>query len=383
MRSTFTRMLYPTGPAKGRLASVQGIRGFAMTLVFFFHYAGLFAESAHANGPGLAFLTAAARAGTDLFLVISGYGVYASLLRKPVPYLEFMHRRALRIYPPFLLVLCLYLIASLLMPGDSKLPGGFLPALAYIAGNLALIPIAFGLAPIITVSWTLAYIVLFYALIPALVKVTRMRAWPGTLRMVTLGAAAIAWFGLSAGGSAYIRPGMFLIGMLVHEIQLKLPGERSLRRLEAPALAICMALVAAGAWTLSPHSASGRPGAEIAAFGWRTMLLAPAFLAFGVVAFGSAGHISRAFSNGFLQALGTMSYSYYLIHGLTLRILAIGVNRLGGPDLFWIGILPAYALTLATAAALFVAIERPVIILGARRPRSQAASAVAHLRKAA
>ncbi len=383
MRKLFTRMLYPSGPNAGRLAPVQGIRGFAMSLVFFFHYTGLFAESARANGPGLAFMDAAARAGTDLFLVISGFGVYASLLRKPVPYLEFMRRRALRIYPPFLLVLCIYLTASLALPGDSKLPAGFLPALAHVAGNVALVPIAFGLTPIITVSWTLAYIVVYYAVIAAVVELTRMRTWPGTLRILVLGVVAIAWFGLSAGGSAYIRAGMFVVGMLVHEIQLKLPGRMSIRRLEAPALTICLALTAAGAWVLSPHSASGRPGAELAAFGLRTVLLAPALLAFGVVAFGAAGRVSRFFSNEFLQALGTMSYSYYLMHGLTLRVLAIGANRLGGPDLFWLGILPAYVLTLATAAVLFVAIERPVVILGARRPKSQAASAAANLRKAA
>ncbi len=352
-----------------------------MSLVFFFHYLGLFAGSAGAATPALDLLAAMARSGTDLFLVISGYGVYASLLRKPTPYVEFMRRRVLRIYPPFLFVLGIYLAASLLVPSESKLPDDALAAAINIAGNVALVPLAFGLTPVITVSWTLAYIMSFYLLIPAVVGLTGMRGWSGTLRLAVILAATVLWLAGSSNGSAHIRAGFFLVGMLVHEIRLKLPGEAVLRRFELPIAGAALALAAVAATVLVSPGATGAAGLEQAAFAARSAILTPALLAIGVVTFGTGTRLSHLLSNGFLQALGTMSYSYYLIHGLTLKVAAAAAGGLPAPlpavYVFWTAMIPAYLVTLAASAVLFVIVERPVIILGAKMRRAGAAAAAA------
>jgi peptidoglycan/LPS O-acetylase OafA/YrhL len=59
-----------------------------------------------------------------------------------------------------------------------------------------------------------------------------------------------------------------------------------------------------------------------------------------------------------------MSYSYYLIHGLTLKgfflILALTYPSAYSTDeLFWIMLLPMFIATLITATILFIFIEKP------------------------
>ncbi|MGE5488514.1 MAG: acyltransferase family protein [bacterium] len=358
-------MLAPAVSPQSRIASIQGIRGIAMSLVFFYHYAGLFAGPVSSWGVPLAFLVAASRVGTDLFLVISGFGVYASVMRKPVRYTEFLRRRAFRIYPPFLFMLSVYVAASLLLPGESKLPHGALAAAAHVAGNIALIPLAFGLPAIISVSWTLAFIMAFYAAIPLVVAGARLRQWKPPMRTAAVAAGAALWFSLCWDGSPYVRAGMFLVGMLVYEVRSllpeKLPVDRGEWWLLAPAFAIA---AIAGVYMLA--SGAGPEALDIAVFARRTALVAPALLAFGLVAFGAQSRTGRLCSHGLFQGLGAMSYSYYLAHGITLRAVGIllaqfGVSTAASPFLFWAGMPFAYALTLAGTAALFVAVERPLI----------------------
>jgi exopolysaccharide production protein ExoZ len=58
-----------------------------------------------------------------------------------------------------------------------------------------------------------------------------------------------------------------------------------------------------------------------------------------------------------------MSYSYYLIHGLTLNSLFLVINRLLATPpsevLFWLLLPIAFTLTLLPSALLFLTVERP------------------------
>lgn len=358
-------MLAPAASPSARIASIQGLRGIAMSLVFFYHYAGLFAGPMQSWGLPLAFLVAASRVGTDLFLVISGFGVYASVMRKPTRYTEFLRRRACRIYPPFLFMLGVYVAASLLLPGESKLPPDALAAAVHIAGNVALIPLAFGMPAIISVSWTLAFIMAFYAAIPLVVAGARLREWKPAVRMAAAGAAAALWFAVCWDGSPYVRAGMFVVGMLVYEIRTMLPEKHPVYRGERALLAAAFTIAGiAGVYLLV--SGAGPEALDVTIFARRTALVAPALLAFGLVAFGTHSRTSRFCSYGLFRGLGAMSYSYYLAHGITLRAAGIllaqsGVSAAASPVIFWLGMPFAYALTLAGTAALFVAVERPLI----------------------
>ena len=112
----------------GRAHNVQpmeGLRGFAVFLVFLVHFTTLvkpwlaettvvfaFAQSLHTVG----------NAGVDLFFVISGYLIYGSLISRPQHFLHFLARRVERIYPAFVAVFAVYLILSFVFPTENKIP---------------------------------------------------------------------------------------------------------------------------------------------------------------------------------------------------------------------------------------------------------------------
>lgn len=80
-----------------------------------------------------------------------------------------------RIYPLFLTVLGLYIALSVLFPASSKLPTDNTQALIHILQNAALMPGLFPIRPIISVAWTLSFIVLFYLVVPLYIQAARLR----------------------------------------------------------------------------------------------------------------------------------------------------------------------------------------------------------------
>jgi peptidoglycan/LPS O-acetylase OafA/YrhL len=70
-----------------------------------------------------------------------------------------------------------------------------------------------------------------------------------------------------------------------------------------------------------------------------------------------------------------MSYSYYLIHGIALRagFLALSFilpTTMYGSWFFWVLLPPMFVLTLLVAAALFLAVERPLSLAPRRAKRT-------------
>lgn len=82
-----------------------------------------------------------------------------------------------------------------------------------------------------------------------------------------------------------------------------------------------------------------------------------------------------------LRWLGNMSYSCYLLHGLALHVffLAVGDRLLsthGFPGAVVILLVPAFIWTLIPAAALFLAVERPLSLATKSRRTSTATARV-------
>ena len=74
--------------------------------------------------------------------------------------------------------------------------------------------------------------------------------------------------------------------------------------------------------------------------------------------------LPSAFSWTPLRWLGNMSYSYYLLHGLTLKaaflVLAVALPKTTSHgEIFWALLPIMFAITLIPTAGLFLAIERP------------------------
>jgi peptidoglycan/LPS O-acetylase OafA/YrhL len=99
------------------------------------------------------------------------------------------------------------------------------------------------------------------------------------------------------------------------------------------------------------------------------------FVAFFIVCFNCFavpdGWLARTFSWTPVRWLGNMSYSYYLLHGLTLRaaflVLATVVPATPHGPFFFVTLLPVmFAITLLPTTALFLLIERPFSLVRRR-----------------
>jgi peptidoglycan/LPS O-acetylase OafA/YrhL len=80
---------------------------------------------------------------------------------------------------------------------------------------------------------------------------------------------------------------------------------------------------------------------------------------------------ARVFSWAPLRWLGNMSYSYYLIHGLTLKALFLGLSLVYSPRgdqtyAYWL-LMPFFFLaTLIPSSALYLLVEWPLSLVPAR-----------------
>jgi peptidoglycan/LPS O-acetylase OafA/YrhL len=346
-----------------RLLSMEGARGLAIALVFCVHYNALLsgylpptswsarlAESAWAIG----------HSGVDLFFVISGILIYGALMGKKPNYGRFLKRRVVRIYPTFLAVFGLYLLLSMFFPERSKITGSWPDVLVYLGENLLLLPGVFPIVPLITVTWSLSYEFFFYLTLSLLVSLGRMRRWRRWQRVSLL----TVLLGLIVSGllPLPIRMGMFLVGMLVYEAFQNGWPARLPAATDWAAGAILVAVFLAMGWFLREQD-------------WRRMLAM--ILGFGLFAlscFGARGPLYRWFSWTPLRWAGNMSYSYYLIHGLTLQGVALLLGHWHHQDgrsawIFW-GVLPASVLaTLAASSLLYGLVEKPFSV-ERRKPRA-------------
>lgn len=337
------------------LASMEGLRGLAVFLVFVVHYLDHmhpFMQAGSLLSRLLVFLTPIGHTGVDLFFVLSGYLIYGSLITRPRPFLPYMARRIQRIFPAFLAVFFVYLVLSLSVPSRSKLPAGILEAGRYLFANLLLLP---GLLPIpamITVAWSLSYEMFYYLAIPMVIGALRLREWSSPQRMslfVLLGIVLVVYCAILGG---HVRLVMFIAGILLYEVGMR----ESIGRLGSYAIVSCLLLCLSYVVLRPSGSASHAMQALFLCAGY------------GALCHGCfvrpSGSLPRLFRWTPLRWLGNMSYSYYLIHGLTLQALALLLHRAGVPAVASPSGLAlfggAFAFSLLVAAGLFLAVERPL-----------------------
>lgn len=335
---------------------MEGLRGFAVFLVFLVHYVTLvspwlsddaavhvLARSLHTIG----------NTGVDLFFVLSGYLIYGSLISRHQPFARFMSRRIQRIYPAFLVVFLTYVFLSFAFPSESKLPPGVAAGLIYLATNLLLLPGLFPIEPMITVAWSLSYEMFYYLTIPLIITIFRLRDRSATWRVLFFMAAAGALSAWSLAYGGHIRLIMFLAGVMLYEAldSRSAPMPSSLWGLAALVIGLLATLV----------PVPGSAGAVL-----KMNILFIAFFVLCLTCFRNPeGWLPRAFSWTPLRWLGNMSYSYYLLHGLTLKASFLVLYRVLPSDhlgswFFWAMLPPLFALTLLPSAVLFLLVERPL-----------------------
>lgn len=371
------------GGSSANLAAMEGTRGFAVALVFLVHYTTMvhpwvtpgsmleaFGDSLHILGS----------AGVDLFFILSGYLIYGSLISREQAFTPFIKRRIRRIYPAFLVVFVIYVALSFASPADNRIPAGSWPATLYLVQNLLLLPGLQGVQPMIVVSWSLGFEMLFYLVIPVVISTLQLRArgMAARLAVFALLFAAIMAYSIFAArptfAGSHIRMIMFVAGMLLFE------ALRSPRAYPAGTVLGTLGLVLGCMATQLPIAGAG-------AAQWKAVIMFAAFFVFCYSCYSNpGGPLARLFSWTPLRWLGNMSYSFYLLHSITIKACLLVWSKVLPPDshhyadwMFWAALPPVFGAALLTSAALFLTIERPYSLAFAHQRKGKANDAPAAL----
>jgi len=357
-----------------RYAALDGIRGFAVLLVFFVHAAGMSAsvflgidfdttKFAALSAPNEKFLywLYCSHHGVFLFFVLSGYLIGTLWWpQQKFDYREFVLRRTLRIYPAFLLSFAAALGVALYFGSWQPPEAGRVLANLFFANGLPSMQVV----PFNPVTWSLFYEMVFYLVFPLCIHAARPlgRAARWVIPAVGIIAPAIAvalgadpihlcWSLLFFGVALGMNPKT--VGLLAATV----PG--------AAIVALYLAVTTASAlnildWEFGPLL-----------FGAVAMILIASTLH-------RQGILERVFSSELLLALGRISYSFYLWHWIVLKLLALTLKAYGtalGPmertaALFAVGLLAA---VLVATGSWWLA-ERPYFLWTKARGRNPVAA---------
>ena len=334
---------------------MEGLRGFAVFLVFLVHFVTLAKPWISSNPDFLAFtksIHTIGNTGVDLFFVLSGYLIYGSLLSRRQQFLRFMSRRVERIYPAFTAVFAAYVVLSFLFPAENKIPSPATDGVIYLIKNFLLLPGLFPIEPMITVAWSLSYEMFYYLAIPLVILLFRLHDRSAIWRTTFFLSIALLTAIYCALNGGHVRLVMFISGIVLYEAM----GSRRLT--PPPSILGFTALLVGLLGTLIPIEGSGGSALKVS-------ILFVAFFTLCLVCFRNpSSWLPRTFSWTPLRWLGNMSYSYYLLHGLALKAGFLAFSALVPTDsygswLFWVLLPPMFVLTLIPSAALFLLVERP------------------------
>jgi peptidoglycan/LPS O-acetylase OafA/YrhL len=358
-----------------RILSMEGQRGIAVALVFLVHYVSLFSPWLTPGSAQLGFaeaLNSIGFIGVDFFFVISGYLIYGIVVRKAIDHRAFALRRLERIYPVFLVMFAIYCVLALVGGGEDKLPHSRLETAIYFAENLLLLPGVFPIKPLITVAWSLSFEIFYYLSIPIVVAALRLRGWRPGARIALITVAALAWLPLchALGLGVHAKTVMFAGGMIVWELRAQRREPSGATQVLAVAAAL-LSLPLAYAFSDWPALSAALHLGDWASFvrqGWLALALPLVVYA----SYSGRGPLARFFSWQPMRWLGNMSYSYYLMHGLALKVLSAVTLRTvahAGPSFFWLAMPGIFLATLVPSFVLYATVERRFSLSPSATPR--------------
>ncbi|MEO5922561.1 MAG: acyltransferase [Bryobacteraceae bacterium] len=280
-----------------RLKSVDGLRTLAFLIVVLCHFGGMIGSGFPKGSVARIVCEALGRSGsvgTDTFFFLAAFLLCRSL-RRGVNWKEAMGRRLLKFYPGLLAMLTLYVLLSTLMPSVAKLPKDGVDAVIYVVANLLLLPGIVPMTPIITIAWSLSYVVAGYVLVGGLFRLTASH-WQRCL--VWAGAAVLIWSADQFAEFPHGRLLFFPLGALFAEMMPRISRIGSWWWLVALA-----GLSAAFFW----------PGLSTRAIGIGLLVT-------GALA---APEIQSRTLNALIATLGRNSYAVFLSHGIALHLIQL------------------------------------------------------------
>jgi peptidoglycan/LPS O-acetylase OafA/YrhL len=356
-------------PPAGRLATIEGLRGILALWVLFSHVVTAAGLGEGWRGP-FRVLYVGTHA-VDCFIIVSGFVIFHLLDTARESYGRFIARRALRLYPAYLV--CLF-AAALLLPmqvrvyGDPAFPHPHTAYIAeiarqsladlpaHVAAHLAMLHAAIPprLLPhanyaILHPGWSISLEWQFYLIAPPL-------AWMlwrgGALALVAiLGACAAT--ALLAGPQGFLPRHVpeFALGIACHFL-----WRRQLR----PGGSLLLPAIVAVVWL-----ATKSPAMTLWAVIFMAMIQPNGF---------AAPLVNGALRAAPLQAIGRWSYSIYLSHTVLLVLIMDALRQAGAPVLGqWPHFLLLLSLTTAgtvlVSALLYRFVEAPCIAFGRRSIR--------------
>lgn len=336
------------------LFSIQALRAAAAAMVVIFHQVN--AERVYGGGTtilgGWAHL---GYAGVDVFFVISGFimaTVTAGRFGSPGGAIDFLAKRAIRIYPLYWLCTAAILAVLFLRPGALD------PALSdkSVLGSLLLLPLDGG--PLLAVGWTLTYELYFYILTAMALAMASERRVPA---LVAVWATALAaaqmlpvqgpWLSLIASPLGF----EFIAGVVVGLYWRRLSIGASVSLLIA---SLVWLLIACGLLVDTPDRGQAA-GVRALAFGPPSMLIVGALARLELA---GKVHVPR-----FLAAMGNASYALYLTHVFVLSIsgrIFAGLGITGSVAGNYAFFVATFAATCVVALLVHHLVERPLMRFG-------------------
>jgi peptidoglycan/LPS O-acetylase OafA/YrhL len=340
-------------PDRPRLAGLDGLRGFAALYVLLDHcwlltYPGF----PHDNGPWWLGWLMFGHLAVVFFLVVSGFSLGVGPARagwRLGSTARYARRRAWRILPPYWAALVFSLVVAWAItpqPHSGPPTAGTVAVYGLLLQDLAVVPTPNG------AFWSIAVEAELYVVLPLLLLLRRRLGAAGTLALATLPVVGLGLLGLAAtpptdkltGLTPQLAP-LFALGLVAAGITVAGPR---VRRLPWPWLA---ALAAAPVIALAAATGSVWTADH---FFWIDLALGPAMaLLLVAVTTGRPVPLVRLLDTRPVRALGSFSYSLYLIHLPVVTVVSrtIGRHHLVSPGL------PTFFLTFAIAvpAALLLA----------------------------
>ena len=352
-------------PQASLFKGIEGTRGWLAWTVVLGH---LVSETTLRQVPHLAMVTTAGNHAVKLFILISGFVITNLILDKREAYRTFIVRRALRLYPAYLLGLALGMATRPLAIGLGRLLAAtagtpaavhqpaMLANCAHVVLHLLLLH---GMVPntllpnaqfmFLPPAWSLSLEWQFYLIAPFLLVALRKRP---ILTIAAVGAAAILCSMGSIGFS--VAPGLilgtgwyFVPGMAARLLIDRLP-----RFARFPILAIIPALVVI---VLDRD-------------------LAPLVAGVGLLLYIRTEGSTRLLDGPVARYFGERSYAVYILHFPIIVLCALLARRiLGVAGLPGAGftIILSVAATLAAAEMTYRWLERPMIDVGKRLGRRE------------
>lgn len=339
-----------------RIASFDGLRGYAVALVFLVHYVDHYfgrtqqidfnrfdLAAAHTAAQLLAYWAWASHYGVDLFFLLSGFLIFRVAARPDFHLGRFLWQRVHRLYPAFGVALMLYVAYQAYFWNRWYEWRTLLQNAVFLQGIFEL-----GIPAVIVQSWSLSYEWLFYLTTPLLLMLIR-RGWvplrPGHVLLV--GALTLA--ALVPQGPHYARFVMFFAGGLLAAMPVDTTRAWIAR---VPEAAVVAAYLAATSFFLFDH--------RYTHFAWPYAL---ACLLLVANATWGTGLLARLFRWAPLRALGNVSYSFYLLHGLAVVAVVDHVgpllNALPSAAHFGVLLVMSFAVGVGASKLSFRWLEQP------------------------